>query len=309
MPPSLFGIPGVARHTLSLKSVQDGEAIRNRVLSSFEKAACLEGGDPDRASLLTVVVVGGGATGVELAGTMRDYTKLLAKRHGITERETKVILLEAAETLLPGVGGRLSEKCRRDLESAGIEVRLKARVVKVGEEGVHLSDGALIRSSNVFWTAGVKPNPVVETIPETLAPKRKGMLVVDAHLRVVGHPEVYAVGDNAWVEVGGGGAAAPLTAAVAVDEGIYAGAHLAHLLGGGQSDGGFVYRDKGTMLSLGRFSGLVKLPSGIILSGFAGWFVWRMVHLVSVATARNRVGVMFDWTFSLLRRRLFARTD
>jgi len=304
-----FGIPGVRENAIPLKLAQDGERIRNRILASFEQAAVTDAGSPDRTTLLTFVVVGGGATGVELAGTIRDYTRLLARRYGIPIGDVRVVLVEAAETLLPGVGGRLPEKCREDLESAGIEVKLGARVVKVDVEGVHLSGGDLIESRNVFWTAGVKPSPVIECIPETVAQKRKGRLEVDSNLRLIGHCEVYAVGDCAWVNTGRDAGAAPLTAAAAVQEGEYAGRHLAHALGGKKVAEAFVYHDQGIMLSLGRFSGLVELANGIILSGFLGWLVWRMVHLVSIATARNKLGVIFDWGLSLLRRRLIIRTD
>jgi NADH dehydrogenase len=254
------------------------------------------------------VVVGAGATGVELAGTSRDYTRLLVRRYGFQTRDVRVLLVEAADTLLPGLGGRLPNKCRQDLESAGIEVRLGARVVKVGVDGVHLVGGELIESRSVFWTAGVKPNPVLEGMPETVAPKKRGRLEVDSNLRLIGHSEVYAVGDCAWVNTGRD-TVAPLTAAAAVQEGEYAGSHLAHILVDNKVTGPFVYRDQGIMLSLGRFSGLVELANGIILSGFIGWLVWRMVHLVSLATARNKLGVMFDWGLSLLRRRLITRTD
>ena len=303
-----FGIPGVKENTLPLKLAQDGERIRNRILASFEQAAIIGANSPDRAALLTFVVVGAGATGVELAGTSRDYTRLLVRRYGFQTRDVRVLLVEAADTLLPGLGGRLPNKCRQDLESAGIEVRLGAPVVKVGVDGVHLVGGELIESRSVFWTAGVKPNPVLEGMPETVAPKKRGRLEVDSNLRLIGHSEVYAVGDCAWVNTGRD-TVAPLTAAAAVQEGEYAGSHLAHILVDNKVTGPFVYRDQGIMLSLGRFSGLVELANGIILSGFIGWLVWRMVHLVSLATARNKLGVMFDWGLSLLRRRLITRTD
>jgi NADH dehydrogenase len=304
-----FGIPGVKENTLPLKTAQDGERIRNRILASFGQAAITGADSPERVALLTFAVVGGGATGVELAGTIRDYTGLLAKRYGFRRQDVRVLIVESAGTLLPGIGGRLPEKCRQDLESAGIDVRLGARVVKVDVEGVHLSNGELIESRNVFWTAGVKPNPVIEGIPETVAPKKKGRLEVDSNLRLIGHSEVYVVGDCAWVNTGGDTTAAPQTAAAAVQEGEYAGSHLAHTLGGKKVSGSFIYHDQGIMLSLGRFSGLVELANGIILSGLIGWLVWRMVHLVSIATARNKLGVMFDWGLSLVRRRIITRTD
>lgn len=174
---------------------------------------------------------------------------------------------------------------------------------------MRLSDGSFIRSVNVFWAAGIRPSPVVERISEEEATKKRGRLLVDHNLRVPGHPEVYVVGDAAWVEEGERGGVAPPTASAAVQEGAYVGEHLASLLGGRPLKEGFRYRDRGLMLSLGRFSGLVELPNGLILSGFLGWAVWRMVHLVSIATARNRLGVVFDWVFSLLHRRIMVRTD
>lgn len=141
-----FGIPGVREHAIPLKTVQDGESMRNRIIASFEEALLLGSGDDRLDPLLTFVVVGGGATGVELAGTLRDYVRMLAEKYGLSNGPPKVVLLEAATSLLPGASSRLSAMCLEDLRSAGVDVRLGAKVVEVTGEGcasqTALSSGA-----------------------------------------------------------------------------------------------------------------------------------------------------------------------
>ena len=219
-----FGIKGVAENAIALKTLSDGEKIRNRILESFEKSSMLASSNGLKRTYLTFAIVGGGATGVELAGSVRDYVRqLCGKYYRIDPDETRVILLEASNRLLPGSTTQFAEKCRKDLESAGIEVRTGASVVRVDPIGVVLSDGSRIETSNVFWTAGTKVNPVVAQIPETMVMKKRGRIAVNGYLEVQNVPDVYAIGDNAWITSGSDATTAPPTAASAVQEGEYLG--------------------------------------------------------------------------------------
>ncbi len=261
--PHDFGVPGVLEYACTLKSPADAERIRNRIVESFEQASQTHGDDVKRRSYLTFVVVGGGATGVELAGSIRDYVGLLCKNYGINRHEARVVLLEAADQLLPGMNPSFADKCRRDLASAGISVLLHSKVVRVQHDSVELSDGSKIPTYNVFWAAGVKPSPLTDVMG---VEKIRGRVAVDGFLRLPNHPEVYVLGDSAWV--GGASTIVPQTASAAVQEGKYVGRRLAAVLGGSEEpQATFKYRDRGTMLSLGRFSGLSQL-GGVTLSGF-----------------------------------------
>jgi len=305
-----FGIKGVKENTVSLKFPKDAIKIRSKILGSFEKASLLSKEDPMRKMLLTFVIIGGGPTGVELAGSIMDYLKqLCSKYYNIDANECSVILLEATNRLLLQAREKTSEKCKKILESSDVKVLLNAKVVAVENDGVILADGTKIYSMNIFWTAGIKVNPVVENIADELVLKKKGKILVDENLRVQNYPFAFAIGDNAWITSGSKLNPVPAMASAAVQEGEYVGKYLAHLLSGRKFEKKFFYKEFGLMLSLGRFKGLVEFPNGFIISGFLGWLTWRMVHLVKIATMRNKIGVMFDWAMSLFKRRIVTRID
>lgn len=305
-----FGIKGVNEYAIALKTPQDAVKIRNKIIESFEKAILLDKYNSLRKSLLTFVIIGGGATGVELAGTIRDYVHMLTKRYyDIDFNETRIILLEATDRLLPQASEKMSKKCKENLEKAGIKIMLNAKVIGIGKDGVYLSNGEKIDTLNVFWTAGIKSNPIIEKLPDELIPKKKGRIIVDSYLRIPNFNNVFALGDCAYVIDSKTNKLIPAMAASAVQEGKYLSELLINEIENKKFNKPFIYKDYGLMLSLGRFSGLVELPNGIILSGFIGWLVWRMVHLVKISTMRNKLGVMFDWTMSLLKRRIITRSD
>ena len=305
-----FGIKGVKQNATALKFPRDAIQIRNKILSSFEKASLLPIDDTLRKSLLTFVVIGGGPTGVELAGAIRDYVKQLCnKYYHINSSECRVVLVEAANRLLLQAREKTAEKCKKILISRGIEVLLNAKVVAVEQDGVILADGTKIVSQNIFWTAGIKVNPVVENISDELVLKKKGKIMVDEYLRVQNYPYAFAIGDNAWIMSKNKLNPVPAMASAAVQEGAYLGEYLACIFNNRKFEKPFIYKDFGLMLSLGRFKGLVELPNGWIISGFLGWLIWRMVHLVKISTMRNKLGVMFDWTMGLFKKRIVTRIE
>jgi NADH dehydrogenase len=303
-----FGIKGASEYAIPLKNPEDAIKIRNKIIESFEKASLLEKNNKERRLLLTFVIIGGGPSGVELAGSIKDYLRQLCKKYyPIDPKETRVIVVEAMNRLLPQAREKTSEKCKKSLEKAGIEILLNTKVLAIEEDGVITNEGVKIESYNVFWTAGIKSNPIVERLPEELIPKKKGKIIVDEYFRLPSFQNVFAIGDNAWISNKSKTDPVPAMASAAVQEGKYLGEYLANLLSNKSNLKPFKYKDFGMMFSLGRFDGLVEFPNGLVISGFLGWIIWRMVHLVKIATIRNKLGVMFDWTMSLFKRRIITR--
>jgi len=305
-----LGIKGAFNYAIPLKSVQDATKIRNKIIESFEKASILKKDDIKRKSLLTFVIIGGGATGVELAGSIKDYVNLLCKRYyNVNSNEAKVVLLEATDRLIYQASEKASKKCKQILEKSGIEIILNAKVISIEKNKILLSNGSVISSDNIFWTAGIKVNPIIEKIPNEVALKNKGRLVVDRNLKLIGYTDVFAIGDCSYIIDGETGQIVPPMASSAVQEGKYVAKYLANYFIGKQELNPFKFKDYGLMLSLGRFSGLVDFQNKFVISGFLGWVLWRMVHLLKISTIRNKLGIVFDWSMSLLKRRIITRTD
>ena len=301
-----FGIPGVKEHSLPLKSVRDGEKARNRVLDSYKEAVARVDSGSSVGSLLTFVIIGGGATGVELSASLLEYLDDLNRNHRGKDLIPRVVLVEAHDSLMSDVGREFSEELTKILKRKGVELFLGKKVVEVTESEVIFSDGNHIQTSNVFWTAGIKTSSVVSSINRKFAKSSGDRLPVDGYLQVPSLAGVYVIGDSALPVMGKGELPAPQTAAVAVQEGKYLGKRLAQEINGNHIDIKFRYRDHGTFLSIGRFSGICKLSNGIILTGFTAWFLWRVIHLWRISTVRNKFEVLFDWTFSLFHKGIFV---
>ncbi len=303
-----FGIEGVSKYAISLKTLKDGEHIRNRILESFRVATQrLHAGDTPAE--LTFVVVGGGASGVELAGSLPEYLKILGKDYGYSSIKPRIILVEAQEQLMKNISEKFSRKLVDILRNRGVEVLLGANVKKVTKNSLLLGDGRVIESENIFWTAGVKSSPIVSSLGGEGLGKKNGRIIVDGHLRIPGFPNVYVLGDNAYPAPDGKGVVPPQTAAVAVQEGKYLGKALAFRINSGKSFSPFRYKDPGIMLSLGRFVGLCQFSNGIILSGFSAWFIWRFIHLVKISTVKNKFEILSDWIFSSFGKEIVIHTE
>ncbi len=307
-----FGLPGVREHALFLKKLKDGEAIRNRLLGCVESASVGTVTHDERRKLLTVVIAGGGASGIELAGTIADYLGILGNYYERLDmrKSSSIILLEADRRLAPGLDERISDVCTRVLQRKGVTLKLEAKVASIDEEGVKLQDGTRIRAATVVWTAGIKPGKVISDLAGSGVQNKDGRLLVDEKLRLPSDTHVYVAGDCSYV-TGADGHALPATASTAVQEGKFAGRHIALSISGrgGGADEAFKYRDRGVMLSLGRFEGVALFGNGIFVRGFAGWIAWRFVHIALISTLRSKLGVLFDWTLAILYRRIVSRTD
>jgi NADH dehydrogenase len=292
--PADFGVPGVADHAFTLKSLPGALRLRDHVLRQFERAAR----DPSLvdAGALTVVIAGGGPTGVELAGSFVElFHVVLAKDYaGSGLGRARVVLVEMADHLLHGFSARSQEDARRVLETRGVEVRLSSVVASVTADGVHLKDGSFIPSATAVWVAGVRASPVADALG--VEQGKSGQVTVLPDLSLPGHPEVFAIGDLAG-SVGRKGQPLPQVAQVAMQGGRRAARNITARIKG-RPTRPFHYKDKGIMATIGRRSAVAELPPGIRLGGTLGWMAWLFLHLLYVVGFRNRLAVFTSWAWN-----------
>ncbi len=290
-----FGNDSLAEHTLGLKDLDEGLALRNRILSQFEASRWTE--DPDRRrALLSFAVVGGGPTGVEMAGAISELIRLVLRKdyRDLDINEVRVVLIEAAPYVLGTFIPSLREAARRSLGRKGIEVMLRARVESVTDSAVRLEGGREIAACTVIWTAGVKASDIGKATKVQLV--RQARIKVDATLQVPGHPVVFVIGDLAGAaDPAGGGAILPMLIPVAMQEGRHVAATIADMVGRGGASA-FRYRDPGIMATIGRNSAVAQL-GWVHLSGFFGWLMWLSVHLVNVISFRSKLVVLVNWAW------------
>lgn len=291
-----FGIESVAQRAWTMKDLSEAVALRSQVLHLFERAA--RENDPiRRRSLLTFVVVGGGPTGVEFAATLAElvWNVLVKDFPELSFDEARVILLEAMPTLLPGFDPSLSEYARRVLEQKGVEVRLQTMVTGATDREVLLKEGPPIAAETLIWTAGVKANELAERLD---APKgRGGRLVVTPELHLQEHPEVYVAGDMAYLE-SEPGRPIPQVAPAAIQQGTHAAKNIVRAIAGEPLEP-FCYRDPGTMVTIGRNTGVAHV-FGRTVRGFLAWVAWLVVHLVKLIGFRNRLFVLANWAWNYI---------
>ena len=291
-----FGRDEWAPYAPGLKRVEDATEIRRRLLSAFERAEATD--DPDeRANLLTFLVVGGGPTGVELAGAIAELAHYgMAKEfRRFDPAQARIVLVQAGPRLLPTFPKALSETTQRALERIGVEVRLGSRVEAIDDAGATV-DGQRIRSRTVLWAAGVTASPAARWLDAEA--DNAGRVKVGADLSVPGHTEIFVVGDtalaNAW-----NGNAVPGLAPAAKQGGTYVACRIRALAEGRREPGAFVYRHVGSLATIGRKAAVVDL-GGLRLSGTLAWWFWGALHVGFLIGMRNRVSVMFDWLWSYL---------
>jgi NADH dehydrogenase len=290
-----FGNPSLAVHTLGLKRLDEGLALRNRILSNFEASRWTE--DPaERRTLLSFVEVGGGPTGVEMAGAISEFIRLVLRNdyRDLDINEVRVVLIEAAPYVLGAFVPSLREAARRSLERKHVEVMLGTKVDNVTDRAVLLAGGQEIPAGTVIWTAGVKASDVGQAAGVQLT--RQSRIKVDATLQIPGHPVVFVIGDLAGAE--DGGAMLPMLIPVANQEGKHVAATISEMVANGGARA-FRYKDPGIMATIGRNSGVAQL-SWIHLSGFPGWVFWLVVHLVNIVSFRSRLLVLINWAWDYL---------
>jgi NADH dehydrogenase len=296
-----YGHPEWAAHAPSLKSIEDAIEIRRRVLTALERAESAAD-EEARRQQLTFVVIGGGPTGLELAGAIAELARPIARSdfRRIDPSSIKVVLVEAGERLLATFDPRLSEKAAQSLAELGVEVRLGQRVTNIDARGVRL-DGEVIASSSVLWTAGVKASGLAAKLGAPL--DRGGRVVVGGDCTLPGQPRVFAIGDVARFDTPAG--PLPGVSPVAMQQGRYVARAIRHDLAGEPREP-FHYRDKGSMATIGRSRAVAQIGR-LRLSGLIAWLMWLFVHLLYLVSFRNRVSVFVDWCWSYLRFRHGAR--
>lgn len=305
---SYFGHPEFARHAPGMKTIDDALELRGRIFGAFELAE--DEPDPDvRRAWLTFVVVGAGPTGVELAGQIAElaHRSLRDNFRRIDPADTRVVLLDAAPTVLPPFPESLRRRALLDLERSGVEVHLGVTVTGVDENGLDTSstDPELKRIDAItkIWAAGVQGSPLGRTIAEAAGATvdRAGRVEVGPDLTLPGHQEVFVVGDVMSLD------GLPGVAQVAIQSGRHAARTIVSRLGGETEERTFRYVDRGTLATISRHRAVADLGR-FRLSGRPAWLLWLAVHLIALTGFKNRVAVLFNWTVAFLGRGRQQRT-
>jgi NADH dehydrogenase len=301
---SYFGHEEWRLHAAEVKSLESALALRGRLLTAFE-AAEAEPNPEARDAWLTFVVVGAGATGVEMAGQIAELARETLRRdfRTIDPRAARILLVEAADRVLTSFPPSLSAKAERSLQRLGITVRTGGTVIEIDGAGVTLEsrDGGMerIASRVTVWAAGVTASSLAGRLADLTGAERDhaGRLTVEPDLTVPGHPEVFAIGDMVRIrDAGGAPVVLPGLAPVAMQQGRYAAGVVRARLRG-RRHGAFRYRDKGNLATIGRATAVADIK-GIRLSGFPAWATWLVVHLWYVIGFQNRLLVLIRWSFS-----------
>ena len=280
----------------ALKSLDDATLIRRRVLLAFEEAETAT--DPViRQRLLTFVLVGAGPTGVEMAGALAELAHATLSRdfRHINPQTARILLVEAGPRILSGFPERLAAFARRSLERMGVEVLVDTQIEAIDRDGV-LARGRRIDATNVIWCAGVEASPVARSLGAP--PAQGGRVRVAPDLSIPGNPEVFVIGDAAFVTTASG-EPLPGLAPVAKQQGQYVGELIARRVRGESAPSPFRYRDEGALATIGRHSAIADL-GWLKLTGFPAWVLWGVVHIFFLIGFRNRMAVFLNWIWAWL---------
>lgn len=294
-----FGVPEADVHALGMKSLADAEAIRRAILRRFEAAASdTAAGRALAPGALDIAIVGGGPTGVELAGGMHELVhKVLARDFpDIDVAAARITLVEATDRVLGAFAPKLSTRAANKLERMGVTLALGTGVQAIEPDAVVLADGRRIPAATIIWAAGVKAGPLAAASGLPLG--RGGRIVVDEQLRVPTHPEVHVVGDIC-ASLDAAGQPLPQLAQVAIQGGRHVGRAITAELAG-RTSAPFRYKDKGTMATIGRHAAVAQFPNGLRLWGPVGWAAWLGLHIVYLIGFRNRLNVLVNWSWNYL---------
>lgn len=289
-----FGVPGAADYAFPLYTLSDSLRLRNHLLSLFEAADSIRGLVED--GVLNFVVVGGGPTGIEVAGAMAELIQMVLRKdfHDLDVTAARVILVERSDALLAAFSDKSQRYALEALQRRGVEVRLDTAVERITPDQVLLSDGETIPTRLVVWAAGVQAAGVAGAGGWQQGPG--GRITVGPDLSVPGEPDVFAVGDVADIDNGTGGRL-PQLAQVAMQSGKFAADQIIRSHAGKPRER-FRYRDKGIMATIGRHSAVAELSRGPRLSGVTAWFAWLFLHLLYLIGPRNRFSVMLNWAWN-----------
>jgi NADH dehydrogenase len=305
---SYFGNEDFELHAPGLKSIDDALELRGRILSAFEYAE-LEPDERKRDEWLTFVVVGAGATGVEMAGQISELSHRTLRKdfRSIDPRRAKIILIDAIDTVLPAFGTRLGAGAAEQLERLGIDVWLDERVIEVDEHGLTVEDKSKVRTRistrSIVWAAGVRASELGQTLADQSGAKvdRSGRILVNPDCTLPGHPEVFVIGDMMSLND------YPGVAQVAMQQGKYAADEIDRRVRGRESQKPFHYFDKGSMATISRFRAVAEVGR-FRFSGFFAWLLWLGVHVFYLVGFKNRVTTVLHWAVSFIGRGRSQRT-
>lgn len=295
--PNYFGNAAIARHSLPLKTLPDAVAMRNRVLQALERAEMSDDvAEQDR--LLHFVVVGGGPTGVELAGALAELKRfILPADYPDTDMERmNITLVEGTDRLLSTMSEQSSQGALRTLEKMGVEVRLNKMVATYNGQQVVFTDGDSIESETLIWGAGVTGALITGLDPANI---QRGQYVVDHYNRIRSYDNIFALGDIARFVSDAFPQGLPGVAQVAIQQGKHLAKNL-NRLARGRELRPFAYFDKGSLATIGRNKAVADLPNGWHLNGFPAWFIWAFIHIYYLVGMRNKVVTFINWVVNYL---------
>ena len=285
-----FGIPGVSQHALGMKSVQEALHIRSTVLRHFEDL-CRVNDDSE----MVINIIGGGPTGVEMAGALAELRKgPLTLDFPSAAKNIKINIIEAGPRILPSFSKSLSEKSKRDLEKLGVNVKTEKVVKDIKAREIVYKDDSVVPSDITIWTAGVSGEP---TMKKLNLPIDRGRIIVEPTLQVENYPYIFAIGDNAGAKSESGNLL-PMVAPVAMQQGRFLVEQIKNLFEN-KPLAVFKYKDKGSMATIGRHKAVVEVGK-IKFSGVPAWYAWLWLHLFYLLGGRNKFGTMADWTWNYL---------
>ena len=291
---NFYDLPGVEARALTMKSLGDAIALRNRLIE------CLEEADPEccrvKVPLLTFVVAGGGFAGVETVAAVNDFVREALRFYpNLTEAQVRVVLVHDGPVILPELGERLGAYAQRKLTERKVDIRVNTKIAGMSEIGVKLGDGTAIPANTLVWTAGTAPNPLLAALP---CPKERGRLVANAFMEVPGWPGVWALGDCAVIQDPRTGRPYPPTAQHALRQGRVLAENILAAIGGGQKKA-FAFKTIGLLASIGRRTGVAQIL-GVNFSGFVAWWLWRTIYLSKLPRLEKKVRVALDWLLDVV---------
>jgi NADH:ubiquinone reductase (H+-translocating) len=299
---SYFGHDEFQKHSLAMKSLDDALALRHQIYGAFEFAEA-ESDEERRLAQMTFVVVGGGPTGVEMAGQLRELSRRALYRNyrSIDPSMTRVLLVEGTDRLLGSMGDRVSRLTLRYMKRLGVEVHLNSMVTDIGEGWVELSlqdkTTHRINAATTIWAAGVKGSPLASDLAKATGADldRMGRIKVESDCTVPGHPEIFVVGDLMALNN------LPGLAEVAIQTGAHSAFVIRRRLRGKTDKHDFKYRDLGTLAAISRFTAVAKIGP-LSFGGFLGWLIWLVVHITFLTGFKNRFGALMRWAVSFVGR-------
>lgn len=293
---NFFGNKNLEEKAIGMKSVSEALYIRNHILNDYEDAVTTPDYDP-RQELVDIVIVGGGPTGVELAGSLAEMKKhVLPKDYPELDvaGEVDIYLVQSGDCLLKGFSEESSAKALKYLENMGVKVLLNSRVTDFDGNLVHFKDGKTIPAQKVIWAAGIKGEPVPGLPEESITYGNR--LAVDRFNRVKGTKDIYAVGDVAYMEEPNFPQGHPQVAQVAIQMGANLAKNFKLRLREGKEEKAFSYNDKGSMATVGRARAVVDIPKpDLKIGGVVAWLLWLLVHLFAILGTRNKLFVFINW--------------